>query len=137
MKIAMENFTKNPTTVLLEKFYAAFVKGDWTAALAECPDQITFQVAGKSKLAGKFTKANFAKDYAAKLQEISGGTYQLEVHDILVSDRHATVLASTRVTRDGKATELRGVHVWRIENGKPVAWYEYPRDLYAFDAIWA
>jgi ketosteroid isomerase-like protein len=129
--------TKNPTAVLLEKFYASFVKGDWAAALAECPEQITFQVAGKSQLAGKFTKATFVQGYASKLQEISGGTYQLEVHDILVSDRHATVLASTRVTRDGKATELRGVHVWRIEGGKPVAWYEYPRDLYQFDTVWA
>jgi uncharacterized protein len=129
--------TKNPTTALLESFYSHFVKGDWNAALAECPEQITFQVAGKSKLAGKFTKANFVQGYASKLQEVSGGTYQLEVHDILVSDRHATVLATSRVTRDGKTTELRGVHVWRVENGKPVAWYEYPRDLYQFDTVWA
>jgi ketosteroid isomerase-like protein len=46
------------------------------------------------------------------------------------------VLATDKLTRNGKTLEYRTVHVWRIENGKPVAWYEYPRDLYQYDAIW-
>ena len=90
-----------------------------------------------SKLAGKYTKANFAQDFAMKLQELSGGTLKIEVHDILASDLHATVLATDRLIREGKTIELRTVHVWRFEAGKPIAWYEYPRDLYQFDAIWS
>jgi ketosteroid isomerase-like protein len=128
---------KHSNALLLEKIYSEFSKCNWPAVLAACPDQITFQVPGKSKLAGKFTKVNFAQEYGVKLQELSGGTFQLEVHDILASDRHATVLVTGRVTRNGKTVELRAVHVWRIENGTPVAWYEYPRDLYLFDATWA
>jgi ketosteroid isomerase-like protein len=105
--------------------------------LAALPEQITFQVPGKSPLAGKFTRNSFVQGYATKLQELSGGTFQMEVHDILASDRHATVLTTNRVTRAGKTVELRTVHVWRFENGSAAAWYEYPRDLYLFDSTWS
>jgi ketosteroid isomerase-like protein len=128
---------KHAHVSLLEKIYSEISKNNWAAVLDACPDQITFQVPGKSKLAGKYTKNNLIAEFVVKLQELSGGTFQIEVHDILASDRHATVLATDRLTRHSKTIELRTVHVWRFENGQPVAWYEYPRDLYQFDATWA
>lgn len=128
---------KHSNVILLEKLYQDFSKGDLQAVLAACGDQITFQVPGKSKLAGKYTKATFGQDFAMKLHELSGGTLKIEVHDILASDLHATVLATDRLIREGKSIELRTVHVWRFDAGKPIAWYEYPRDLYQFDAIWS
>ena len=128
---------KNTHALALEKIYSDFSKGDWTSFFANCAPTFSFQVAGKSKLAGKFTSANFAQGYAAQLKELSGGTHQFEIHDILASDLHGTVLGSHKITRDGKTTELRTVQVWRFENGKPLAGYEYPRDLYQYDAIWS
>ena len=126
---------QHPNAVLLEKLYADFSKGDLQAVFAACGDQITFQVPG-SKLAGKYTKTTFAQDYLVKLHELSGGTFKVELHDILASEQHAAVLATDRLVRDGKTIGLRTVHIWRFEAGKPIAWYEYPRDLYQFDAIW-
>jgi ketosteroid isomerase-like protein len=126
---------KHPNAVLLEKLYAEFNKGNIPAFLAACSENMTFQVPGKSPLAGKYTKATFP-EFAMKLKELSGGSFQLETHDFLASDLHAAVLATDKLTRAGKTTEFRTVHIWRFENGKPVAWYEYPRDLYQFDSIW-
>lgn len=122
---------------VLEKLYQDFSKGDLNSVLGACADQVTFQVAGKSKLAGKYTKSDFVSGFVAKLTELSGGTFKIEVHDILASDRHGVVLATDTLTRNGKTLEYRTVHVWRFEGGKPVAWYEYPRDLYQYDTIWA
>jgi ketosteroid isomerase-like protein len=127
---------KHPNALLLEKLYSDFAKNDLAAFLGACPDQITFQIPGKSKLGGKYDKKTFVSDFVPKLMELSGGSFKLEVHDILASDRHAVALGSDSITRNGKTTELRTVHVWRFENGKPVAFYEYPRDLYQFDLIW-
>lgn len=125
----------HPNAKILEKIYASFAKGDLASMLAECADNCTFQLAGKSQLAGKFSKQNFGTDFLQKMQELSGQTLSLEVHDILASDRHGVVLASEKLTRKGEAVQLRTVHVWRFENGRPVAWYEYPRDLYQFDSL--
>ena len=127
---------KHPNAVILEKLYSDFSKGDLEAVMSICTDQMTFQVPGKSKLAGKYNKSNFVPGFVMKLQELSGGTFSIEVHDILASDQHAAVLATDRVVRSGQTVEFRTVHIWRFEKGKPVAWYEYPRDLYQFDAIW-
>ena len=126
----------HPNAVLLKQLYSHWVEGNFQAMLDVCPENITFQVPGKSALAGKYTKANFVEGFALKQKTLSGGTFKLEVHDILASDLHTAVLASAKVTTHGKAAELRTVHIWRFENGKPIAWYEYPRDLYAFDATW-
>ncbi len=122
---------------LLEQLYADFGKGDMPAVLAACADNITFQISGKSKVAGKYTKADFASGFVSKLMELSGGSLQVEVHDILASDRHAVVLVSDHLTRKGEKIQIRSAHVWRFENGKPVAWYEYPRDMYQYDLVWS
>ncbi len=127
----------HPNAAVLEKIYADFARGDIPSILAACDDKMTFQVAGKSKLAGKYTKENFASGFVAKLHELSGGSLKVEVHDILASDRHGVVLASDHVTKKGETIQMRTVHVWRIENGKPVAWYEYPRDMYQYDQVWS
>lgn len=127
---------KHPNVLTLEKIYADFARGDAQGVLSSCADTVTFQVPGKSKLAGKYTKSTFA-EFATKLHELSGGTFKLEVHDILASDQHGVVLSTHRLTRAGKVVEFRTVHIWRFEAGKPVAGYEYPRDLYQFDTIWS
>src|SRR3990167_1353772 len=97
---------KHNNALLLEKLYADFAKGDLPSVLNACADEITFQVAGKSKLAGKFTKETFVPGFVMKLMELSGGTLKVEVHDILASDRHAVVLASDHLVRDGKNIQL-------------------------------
>lgn len=127
---------KHAHAVTLEKLYSDFLKGDFQAVNNACAESMTFQIAGKSKLAGKYSRTAFTQEFATKLRELSGGEFKLEVHDILASDLHATVLGTYKVMRGGKAVELRTVHVWRFEGSKPLAGYEYPRDLYQYDATW-
>ena len=132
----MQNSTLHPNAVLLSKLYTDFCEGHFERMLSYCGENVSFQVSGKSPLAGKFTKANFAEEFGNKLKSLSHGSYSFNVHDVLASDLHGTVLATVKLTSQGKTVELRTVHVWRFENGKPIAGYEYTRDLYQFDAAW-
>lgn len=127
---------KHPNVAVLEKIYAAFTAGDFQGVLRSCSEKVTFQVPGKSALAGKYTRETFPQ-LTEKLAALSGGSFRLQAHDILASDQHAVVLASVSFVKNGAAVEYRTAHVWRIEQGIPVAWYEYPRDLYAYDASWS
>ena len=120
----------------LEKIYAHFSAGKYDEMMSECAENTTFQIAGKSAVSGKFDRTRFVTEVLQKMQKDSNGTLKTEIHDILTSDRHGLVLTTESLTRDGKKAEYRSVHVWRIENGTPVAWYLYPRDLYQFDALW-
>lgn len=128
---------KHPNAALLTKMYQDFNEGNFQGMLDACSDDFTFELKGKSPLAGKYTKATFITGFAQKLNELSGGTYKMEIHDIIASDQHGLVLCTVKVTTHGKAVELRTVHVWRMPNGKPVAAYEYPRDLYQLDSVWS
>jgi ketosteroid isomerase-like protein len=122
---------------ILTKFYADLEKGDLPAVLASCSERATFQIAGKSPLAGKYSVKDFATAYLSKLADLSGGTLKFEVHDILASERHGMVLSTSKFTRKDATHELRTVHVWRFEEGKLLAGYEYARDLYLSDSIWS
>ena len=125
----------HPNIETLTRFYAAFAKGDVSAMLAVCGDAMTFQVPGKSKLAGKYDRSTFGT-LIEKMRSLGDGTFTSDIHDITATDAHGMVLMTNTVTRNGKKHEYRAVHVWRIQGGRPIAWYEYPRDLYQFDAIW-
>lgn len=127
---------KHPNAILLSKMYNDFNEGNFEGFLAACADDFTFELKGKSPLAGKYTKANFVSGFVAKIKELSGGTYKMDIHDVMASDQHGLVLSTVKVTTHGKPVELRTVHVWRMPNGKPVAGYEYPRDMYQLDAVW-
>ena len=127
----------HPHALILEKLYRDLAAGNPDAALAECAEACTFQLSGKSRLAGKYDRKTFASQFLVHQKEMSGGTLQTEVHEVMASDRHGMVLTTNRLTRQGKTVEYRSAHIWRFEGGKPVAWYEYPRDMYQYDAIWA
>jgi uncharacterized protein len=133
----MNQTATHSNALLLKKLYSDFSRGDVSAVLAACAEEMTFSIPGKSALAGKYTKATFASDFVTKLMELSGGTIQLTVHDILANDQHGVALISETLTRNGQKLEFRGCHIWRFQNGKPLAGYAYPRDLYQYDQIWS
>jgi ketosteroid isomerase-like protein len=126
----------NSHETILKKFYAGLAKLEFKGILADAAPNVTFQIPGKGKLAGKYDAKTFESDLGAKMRELGGENFSFELHELMTSDRHAMVLGTVKLTRKGKAHEYRTAHVWRIEGGKPLAGYEYPRDLYQYDAIW-
>ena len=124
---------KHPHAEVLSRVYSDLIAGDYAKAVEACATGFSFQIAGKSALAGKYDRETFASSYPSRLKALTDGTYRFDLHEILVSDLHATVLATVKASVRGKNHEFRVVHVWRFEGGKPLAGYEYARDLYAFD----
>jgi ketosteroid isomerase-like protein len=119
----------------IESMYECFSRGDFDGMMELVAPNATFELKGKSPLAGKYTREKFGTEWKAKIEAYGKGSFQMDVHDVLASDRHGLVLGTVTWKLNGKSTQLRTVHVWRIENGVPVAGYEYPRDLYALDEL--
>lgn len=119
----------------IKRLYALWHAGDISAIEREFSPKLTFEIKGKTVVSGKHDRTQFAKLFI-KMRELSAGTFQSEVHDMLVSDRHALVLATHRLSRGGAAMEYRSVQVWRFENGSPIAGYEYLRDHEQFEQVW-
>ena len=54
-----------------------------------------------------------------KLFQLTDGTFQVEVHDVLASEEHAVVLARVRARRAGKTIEHgQYSHVCHFQDGK-------------------
>ena len=119
----------------IKRLYELWHSGDVSSIEREFSPKLSFEIKGKSILAGKHDRTQFAS-LITKMKELSGGSFQSEIHDMLVSDRHAMVLGTHRLTRHGSSFEYRSVQVWRFENGLPIAGYEYLRDHEQFHDIW-
>jgi len=119
----------------IKRLYHLWHAGDAAGIEREFSPKLSFEIKGKTLLSGKHDRAQFA-GLITKMKELSGGTFQSEIHDLLVSDRHAMILATHKLTRGGAALEYRSVQVWRFEDGLPIAGYEYLRDHEQFQQIW-
>lgn len=119
----------------IRRLYRLWHAGDVDGIERGFSPQLTFEIKGKTLISGKHDRAQFAR-LMLKMTGLSGGTFQSEIHDLLVSDRHAMVLATQKLVRAGVTFEYRSVQVWRFENGLPIAGYEYLRDHEQFHQIW-
>src|SRR5215471_2371302 len=82
---------------------AAFGQGD----LATLRDQffaenIVWHIAGTGPLAGDYQGVAQVMELLSKISELSGGTVQPALHDVLVSPDHTVVLSTIRAKRAGK-----------------------------------
>ena len=102
----------------LRTVYDAFAKGDVDTVMGLYTDDIKFHVSGRSLVSGDYSGKGEVLGFFGKLMELSGGTFHLEVLDILANKEHGVTLTMERGQRGGKTLENRAVHVWEIRDGK-------------------
>ena len=124
-----------------EKFrqgYEAFSRGDLEAVGELLTDDVQWHVAGNSPLAGTKNGKQETFEFFGKLVELTGGTFQVEVHDVLANDEHGVALAVTRGEREGRRLESRGTHVVHFTgDGKVQESWLHAEDQQAVDEFWS
>ena len=68
---------------------------------------------------------------------ICGGSFRLDVHDILANDTHGTVLATARGERDGQTLAAREVNIWHLADGKATEFWTFAEDQPAIDRFFS
>jgi hypothetical protein len=126
----------HPNEELVRSGYEAFSKGDMQTVNELFADGIVWHVPGKSQLSGDYTGKDQVFGFFGKLVEMTGGTFSLEIHDVLANDEHAIVLAESHGERDGKTLDDRSVHVLHVSDGKVTEFWGYGGDQYAVDEFW-
>lgn len=122
---------------LIRSGYEAFIKGDIPAVLDVFAPDIRWRVGGRSAIAGEYVGHDAVLGFFGKLMDLSGGTFQLELVDVLASEDHVVVLTRETGEREGRSPlDIRGVHMWRVADGKAVEFQSTADDVYAEDAFW-
>lgn len=127
-----------PKADLVRAASAAFGRGDHRALQDQFfAENIIWHIAGTGPLAGDYQGIAQVMRLLGKISELSGGTIQTELHDVLVSDDHAVALATIRAERPGKQLQLNLVHVIHSENGKATEVWTQSSDPAAAAGFWA
>jgi ketosteroid isomerase-like protein len=122
---------------LIRNAYAAFTKGDMATVDRAFADDIQWHIGGRSPLAGDRKSKQEVFEFFGLLAERSSGTFALEVEDVLGGDRYVSVIVTEQGTRNGRALAGRHAHLWRVENGKAVEFWDASFDPYADDEFWS
>ncbi len=122
---------------IIRSGYEAFGKGDIPAVLALFAEDIKWHIPGRNPLAGDYVGAEAVLGFFGKLQERSGGSFRLEVHDLLASEDHVVALCTEIAHRGDTSLNSQTVHVWHLRDGKATEFWGAAADAYAQDEFWA
>ncbi len=128
----------HPNEDLVRAIFAAFGRGDLDALRGQyLAADACFHYPGRSPLAGDHEGLAQVLEMSGRIFELSGGTFGLELHDVIANDEHAVALFTARGERAGRRLEDRTVEVFHIRAGKATEMWLYPADLYANDEFWS
>ena len=127
----------HPNEELLRKGYDAFSKGDMETIRELFDPNIVWHAPGRSPMAGDYRGVDEVLQQFGKVFEMTGGTFNLEIHDVLANDEHVTVLVRARGERNGKTLDDTSVQVWHVKDGKAAEQWLHSGDQYAADEFWS
>jgi hypothetical protein len=127
----------HPNEDLLRRGYAAFSTGDLDTVFSLMADDMVWHNGGSNQLSGDFRGHEAIMGMFGKLLEVTGGNFQLDIHDVLANDTHGTVLVTLRAERDGQVMSVREVDVWHVADGKGTEFWAFPEDSAVVDKMFA
>lgn len=127
----------HPNEDLIRQGYQAFESQD-LARLGELfsPD-IVWHAPGRNPLAGDYKGQEEVLGFFGRIAQEAGGTFKLDIHDVVANDTHAVALVTATGQRGGKSFTDQQAHVFHLEGGKVTEFWNHPGDLYAVDEFWS
>ena len=127
----------HPNEDLVREGFAAFGRGDMDAQRKVFADDLRWHAVGRSPLAGDYEGTEQVLQYFGRLFELTGGTFSLELHDVLANDEHAVALVTVRGERAGRQLADNEVLTFHIRDGKVSEVWSHHTDLYAVDEFFS
>lgn len=127
---------RDANAAVIRRYCEAWKTGD-LATIVDCyHDELVLHYFGRSPLAGAHRGKAAALAVLATVQQRTNRQL-VEIHDVLVSEDHAVVLARERFERDGRRLETNRVLVYHIRDGKLAEGWIYDDDQRAVDDMWS
>ena len=75
--------------------------------------------------------------YVGRTMELTGGSFRVEVHDVVANDEHGVGLNSVHAEREGRTQEDNNTLVFHVRDGKVTEVWQYQADQYAADDVFS
>ncbi len=103
---------------LVRRAYEAFQRGDLDALRNYVTPDIKYHVPGRNQTAGDFDGVDAVLDSFRRVAELSGGSYRVELHEVLANDEHVVALARQSASHGGKSLDDIYSHVFHFRDDK-------------------
>ena len=128
----------HPNVERMRKGYDAFGRGDLDYLRGEMfAEDVVFHVTGDNPLAGEYKGVDEVFGFFGRLMQESGGTFSLEIHDVLANDEHGVGLVRVTAEREGRRLDQNAAHVFHLRDGKVTENWTMPEDSGAVDEFWS
>ncbi len=116
------------------KGYEAFNEADLAGAMDTMEDDILWHVGGDNPLTGEYQGKDQVMQFFARFGQLTEGTYEADVHDILASEDHTVVIGTYTATRHGRTHTARFVDIIHASSlGKAKEFWRFNEDQAAED----
>ncbi len=122
---------------LVRRTYQDFDSGDLDLLSVVMAGDVVWHEPGRSSLAGDYKGPEAVLGFLGQLKGRSGGTFKIEVLDVLSAPERAVVLQRETATRNGKVLDTVAAVEFEVHHGKITEVTVYQADAYAFDEFWA
>lgn len=127
----------HPNEELIRRGYEAFNQGD-AATLRELFDPaIVWHFPGRSVLAGDHRGTDAVLGFFGRTQELTAGTFRVELHEVVADDQHTVGLHLATGEREGRTLEDHEVVVFHVRDDKVVEAWQYLENQYAYDEFFS
>ncbi len=92
---------------------------------------------GAGPLRGDYRGRDEVFGFFGRLLEETGGTFRLDVHDVLANDEHAVALCTLSASRGGKSVEVPVANVSHLRDGKVTEFWDSTADPQASIDFWS
>jgi ketosteroid isomerase-like protein len=117
--------------------FAAFGRGDVAAIEAAIAADAVWHFPGRrGQLAGSHRGREAIFAFLLRVQALTGGTFHLDLIDVVANDRHAVALFRGHGQREDRTLDNPTCLRLRIAGGQVVELWEFVWDLYAVDEFW-
>jgi hypothetical protein len=126
----------HPNATLLRNGYAAFARGDVATLTDLFAQDVVWHLAGNNQLSGEHKGRDSVFAAFAKTASLSGGTFKIELHDVVANDEHVVALTRATGSREGRTLEVSDADVYHVKDGKVTEMWSLTGDPASTDAFW-
>lgn len=96
---------------MARKGYQAFNEMQIEAAMDTIHDDVVWHIIGDNPLSGDYKGKQAVMEMFAKYGQLTEGTSEFDIHDILGSEEHTVVIGTATATRHGRTHSSRFVDI--------------------------
>ena len=121
---------------VIRRAYEDFESGDLDLLGVVMAPDVVWHEPGRSSFGGDYKGPEAVLGFLGQLKALSGGTFKIEILDVLSEPERAVVFQRETASRNGKELNVIVAVEFEIHHGKITEVTVYQTDTYQFDEFW-